>query len=217
MRNFNKSWRPTRAESASSSLENRVGEIRDSLRLLDPELVAARSGISYLSVDPDRGEFYCPLWGNLVVISWPDLTACSNSGEELPAFIQAILLYYLNTADGFPVSGKWASFADLPDGRMYNTAFQGYTGDEIVRAFGLNLGTFKSACVKLGGQPVDVGDASFIFQFLPHLFMLITYWLGDEDFPSSCKILFDSSATHYLPIDGCAIAGSMLTKKVLST
>jgi hypothetical protein len=44
--------------------------------------------------------------------------------------------------------------------------------------------------------------------------MLVTYWLGDEDFPSSCKILFDSSATHYMPIDGCAIAGSMLAKKL---
>ncbi len=31
--------------------------------------------------------------------------------------------------------------------------------------------------------------------------MAVNYWCGDEDFPSSCKILFDSSASHYLPTD----------------
>ena len=44
---------------------------------------------------------------------------------------------------------------------------------------------------------------------------MVTYWLGDEDFPSSCKILFDESASHYLPIDGCAILGSMLVRRLL--
>ena len=53
-----------------------------------------------------------------------------------------------------------------------------------------------------------------MIQAFPNLPMLVTYWLGDEDFPSSCKILFDSSATHYLPIDGCAIAGRLLTQKL---
>jgi hypothetical protein len=66
----------------------------------------------------------------------------------------------------------------------------------------------------MGGIPADVGSASYVVWALPRLPLLVTYWLGDEDFPSSCKILFDSSATHYLPIDGCAIAGSMLTGKL---
>ncbi|MCK7522532.1 MAG: DUF3786 domain-containing protein [Ignavibacteriales bacterium] len=65
------------------------------------------------------------------------------------------------------MTGKWVSFADLPDGRMYNAAFQGYSGDEIVKRFGLDLEGFKSACSKAGGEPVDVGSASFVFQALP--------------------------------------------------
>ncbi|MDL1911699.1 DUF3786 domain-containing protein, partial [Chloroflexi bacterium CFX6] len=54
------------------------------------------------------------------------------------------------------------------------------------------------------------------FQPLPRVPLMTTYWLGDEDFPSSCKILFDESATHYLPIDACAILGSMLTRKIIA-
>ena len=142
--------------------------------------------------------------------------AYNETDDELPVFLQALILYYLNTSDGFPLSGNWISFADLPDGRTYNAAFQGYTGDEIVRAFGPDLDGIKLACEVAGGKPLDIGDASFVFSLLPRFPMLVTYWLGDGDFPSSCKVLFDQSATHYLPIDGCAIAGSMLTKRLVS-
>jgi hypothetical protein len=162
----------------------------------------------------DRGEFKIPFLENTFSLTWPDLTGYSNTRDELPPIFQALLLYYLATADGTALTGKWVSFADLPDGRIYNAAYQGYSGDEIVKAFGLDLPAFRSACLNLNGSPLDIGSASFVIQTLPVLPMLVTYWLGDEDFPSSCKILFDSSATHYMPIDGCAIAGSMLAKKL---
>jgi hypothetical protein len=162
----------------------------------------------------DRGEFQIPFLENTFSLTWPDLTGYSNTRDELPPIFQAILLYYLATADGTALTCKWVSFADLHDGRIYNAAYQGYSGDEIVKTFGLDLPAFRSACLNLNGSPMEIGSASFVIQTLPALPMLVTYWLGDEDFPSSCKILFDSSATHYMPIDGCAITGSMLAKKL---
>jgi len=216
MSNFDKNWRPTRPQSASSDLAKRAGGLRESLRLLDPELVAARSGCRYLSLGPGRGELHIPFWGKPVILTWPNLTGYSNTDDEIPLLIGAILLYYLITSDGTSLSGNWVSFADLPGGRTYNAAFQGYTGNEIVKAFGVDPEAFKSSCEKAGGEFMNVGDASFVFQVLPRLPLMATYWLGDDDFPSSCKILFDSSATHYLPIDGCAILGSMLTRRLIS-
>jgi hypothetical protein len=184
---------------------------------MDPDQVAARSGCRYLSLGPGRGELHIPFWEKAVIFTWPNLTGYSNTDDELPLLIRAILLYYLITSDGTPLTGHWVSFADLPAGRTYNAAFQGYSGNEIVKAFGFDLEAFKTACGKAGGEFMNVGDASFVFQALPRVPLMVTYWLGDEDFPSSCKILFDSSATHYLPIDGCAILGSILAKKILSS
>jgi len=138
-------------------------------------------------------------------------------GDPLPDLQQVLLLYYLITSDDAPLTGHWVSFAELPDGRTYNAAFQGYSGDEIVKAFGFDLDAFKSACVNAGGEPTEIGSASFIFQALPRVPLMLTYWLGDEDFPSSCKILFDESACHYLPIDACAVLGSTLTRKVIAS
>jgi len=207
-------WRPSRSNDADLHLALHVDELRSALRLLDPELVAARSGVSYLTLGPDRGELHVPLWGNVCVVSFPELVCYNYKDEHLSDFQQAMFLYYLLTADGTPLTGKWVSFADLPNGRMYNAAFQGYSGDDVVKTFGMDLDGFKSACSKTDGSQVDIGSASFVFQALPRVPLMLTYWLGDEDFPSSCKVLFDESASHYLPIDVCAILGSMLTQRV---
>lgn len=227
MSDFGKDWRPSRGGTAAQQLAERADELRSTLRIQDPSLVAARSGISYLTLGPGRGELHIPFWKGTCIFSFPALQGYDNHDDPLPDFQQTMLLYYLVTADGAPLSGKWVSFADLPDGRMYNAAFQGYSGDEIVKKFepvgrdtistySDTLHDFKQACLLIGGQPIDIGSASFTFHALPRVPLMITYWLGDEDFPSSCKILFDESAYHYLPIDACAILGSMLTRKITS-
>jgi len=216
MSDLRKDWKPSHANVESSQLSGRVDELRSTLRGQDPELVAVRSGSSYLTLGPGRGELHLPVWRRTCILRWPELTGCDDKDDPLPDFQLAMLLYYLVTADGTPLTGHWVSFADLPDGRMYNAAFQGYSGDEIAKAFGLDLDGFITACEKVGSRSIEVGSASFIFQALPHVPMMLTYWQGDEDFPSSCKVLFDESAGHYLPIDACAILGSMLTRKVIA-
>ena len=215
MSDLRKDWKPPRTPTSAEQLAGRVDELKSTLRVQDPGLVAVRSGSSYLTLGPGRGELHVPLWGRVCILCWPELTGCNEKDDRLPDFQLAMLLYYLLTADGASLTGKWVSFADLPDGRTYNAAFQGYTGDEVVKAFGLDLDGFKSACSRAGGKPVEVGSASFVFQALPRVPLMLTYWLGDEDFPSSCRILFDESVSHYLPIDACAILGSTLTGRVI--
>jgi len=211
---FGKDWKPSRSGQVDAQFAARVDELRSTLRFQEPGLIAARSGVPYLTFGSGRGELHIPFWEDVYILSFPELVGFNAHDDPLPDFQQALLLYYLITADGTPVMNKWVSFADLPDGRMYNAAFQGYSGDEVVKAFGPDLVVFRSACLKAGGKPVDIGSASFVFQALPRMPLMITYWLGDEDFPSSCKILFDESAYHYLPIDACAILGSMLVRKL---
>ena len=62
----------------------------------------------------------------------------------------------------------------------------------------------------------SLGDCSYSFHLFPNVTLMIVYWQGDEDFPSNCQILFDAAAASQLPTDACAIAGSMLTRKLLS-
>lgn len=201
-------------------LESRAGELRASLQQVPAETLAARAGTSFLEIGPGRGEFHFNLFDKPIIGAFPNLTFFTPAGDKLPDFLQALLLYYFVSADGTPLTAQWVSFADLLGGRVYNQAFQGYSGDELIRQFAklphpAAQDIFKTACLALGGQPLDIGSASFTFPALPRVPLLLAFWLGDEDFPSSCKVLFDSSATHYLPIDGCAILGSQLTGKIV--
>src|SRR5512141_2696214 len=122
MPNFGKNWRPSRTEAAATQLADRVDELRSTLRFQDPGLVAAPSGVPYLTLGPNRGELHIPLWEDVCILSFPELIGYNTHDDQLPDFQQALLLYYLKTADGVLLTGKWVSFADLPDGRMYNAA-----------------------------------------------------------------------------------------------
>ena len=133
MFNFGSNWRPSRSEASAKHFADRVDELRSALQIHDPEQVARRSGSSYLTLGPDRGELHVPFWGNVCILTWPDLLGYNALDDPVPVFQQAILLYYLLTADGTPLAEKWVSFAELPSGRMYNAAFQAIAGTMLLK------------------------------------------------------------------------------------
>jgi len=201
--------------SPQPGLALRVDELRAALRLVPANLLAERTGATFHVLDPGRGEFSLSLFDSLLAVSFPELVAFEKRDHPFPPYIQALVIYYFHTADGAPLAGEWISFADLPDGRIYDPAFQGYSGNEVVKAFGLDVERFRRACEQAGGRPENLGDAAYSFQALPRLPLLVNFWCGDEDFPSTCKILFDRSIGHYLPTDVAAILGGMLARKLI--
>ena len=203
---------PPRSAPDFDLLAAKADDLRAEIRLRQPASLAAATATEFTGT-----EFRFDFWGQPVRLAFPELrVSIAGSEKELPGFHQTMILYYFATCDGSPLTGKWVSFADLPDGRMYNSAFQGYTGRELVKRFGLDLESFRRAAVKAGGEPAGEGDAAYRFLALPRVPLLAVYWLGDEDFPSNCQFLFDASASHCLPTDACALLGSALTRKLLA-
>lgn len=196
-------------------LSKRIAELRGELAVLDPLALARHTGSLYVEAAQESA-FHLALWGRAISLSFPAFVAQdAESRLELPEFNQALLLYYFSTSDGEPASGRWIAFSELPDGRFYNQAFQGYSGQEMVKTFGNDLEAFCRAAEALSGSKIQMGDAAFAFQALPNVPLLAVYWLGDEDFPPSCQILFDAAVSHHLPTDACAILGSSLAQKLI--
>ena len=203
-------------KTTPNALAQKVIDLRHDLCGADPNVLAMRIGANF-ATDPD-GKSYLdiPFWGKPVHISFPDLVAYDPSGaQELSTSTQALLLYHLVTSDGAPLQSRWVSFAELPGGRFYNQAFQGYSGNELVRAFGNDIQAFNRACTQINGISESAGDAAFRFEVLPRLPVLLVYWQGDEDFPPSIKVLFDPSACHHVPVDVCASVGGSVTGKLI--
>lgn len=198
-------------------LADRVNELRIQLAGFDLEKLAARSGGQYKKDTAQKAEIYLNMWTSKVVLTAPGYIVYRLPDRiELDLASQALILYYLVTADGVLPGEEWISFSDLPDGRFYNQAFQGYTGKELGGFFKDNLACFETAARKSGGNAYPLGDAAFAFELFPRVAMLVVAWLGDEDFPSTYQVLFSLSTSHYLPTDACAIAGSMLTHRIMA-
>jgi hypothetical protein len=137
-------------------------------------------------------------------------------GQPCSTFDAAMLLYYLATADGTLPAGRWIGFRELPGGSFYNQAFQGYSGDPLARTFSSRPGELERAAQELGGRRLT-GIAPFAWSFLPlpRLSLAAALWPGDEELAGRAAVLFDASASHYLPTDGLALLGSGLSGRLL--
>jgi hypothetical protein len=197
------------------SILRRMTDLREQLSAKEPETLAAHSGARLEIGANQKSNLVFYLLGEELRLRLPDFEIQRSSSQPLAETYQLLAFYYFSWADGAPISGHWISFAELPDGRFYNPAFQSYTGAELSRAFGNDLPALDRAATQLHGVARPLGDRAYAFDVLPRLPMLLVCWTGDEDFPAACQLLFDASAPHYLPTDGCAITGSLLTRQLL--
>jgi len=185
---------------------------RTTLREVKPGKLALRSGCEQ---DAD-GHFRLTFFWQEYVVSGDDFTVRrADTGEEPSSFTQSLILTYLVTADGTTPSSRWIGFRELPAGMFYVQAFQGYSGNRLVRDLQGGVAAFRRAAEALGGEPLDIGDAGYVFTVLPRIRLGLVYWEGDEEFPSQARVLFEDTSARYMPTDGLAILGSQLVGRLL--
>jgi len=196
-------------EAMRASLRPRIDAARERLRPVDPERLAAQGGL-----DLEHGHLGADLLETPIRIEVPSLEARFEDGTVCPEELQLLFLDYLLRGDGTPVAGRWVGFQELPDGMFYRQAFQGYSGDQLVRDLAGDTDAFRAAAARLGGASLSMGDAAFAFEVLPRVLLALVWWAGDDEFPANATVLFDAAASHYLPTDGLAILGRLLCRKL---
>jgi hypothetical protein len=206
------------SDKSNTVLLERIREIRQEiLAIQDPQMLALRTGCLY-QVSQSGTSLEFSFFEQKIRLSYPTLVAREfQENTELPILTQTLIFYYLLTANGNPIQNRWISFSELPDGKVYEKAFQGYTGDEIVRQFGNELNLFQKANQLINGDFQTMGNASYRYLALPKIPLAVVYHVGDEEFLSSCKFLFDASVKDYLPTEACAILGSLLVRRILQS
>ncbi len=197
------------------SLEPQITQAREELRRRDPRAVATNSGAIYYETEENQGRFQLRFFGRPYTITWPELAVHDPQGRSCSNSVQAALLRYLSLADGTPLAHQWVSLRELPNGAFYERAFQSYSGNLVARAFKSDVKSFREAALKLGGEPLELGDASFRFWALPQIPLAVVYWSGGDEFSSSAQVLFDASAGHYHHLEMLAHLGAMLCDRLI--
>ncbi len=126
----------------------------------------------------------------------------------------SVLLQHYSQATQTPKTGNLTKFTDLPGGYAYERAFNQRAIQPIAQAFGDNPAELVEAAQLLGGKPLGYGDASAEISALEGLPVVCIVW-GSHEFPASASILYDSSASSFLPTEDLAILGELTTARLV--
>ena len=145
-----------------------------------------------------------PLWQGPVGLGDGDLPRDSED-RGVPETPRILMLHYLLRASGTRPSGRLTAFRELPGGDIYVAPFTARTVKPLAAVFGSNGAALVRAGTALGGQPVKVGRHGVAVNALPRVPVTLAVWEGDDEFPASGNILFDSTAPDYLSTEDLVV------------
>lgn len=197
------------ADRREEALASFLDQAREQLRRVSPDELASRTGTHF---DDDDSEFRFRVVAWEFSMSHPDFIVKSADPPHTlgSQWLHSLVLHYFCHADGSPLRGEWISLRQIPDGLLYDQAFQGYSGDRLAAAVGNDLHRFTDAAKRLQGKREPIGDAGYVFSALPRVPVAMAYWTGDDEFAATAKVFFDVSAPHYLPTYALATLGARI-------
>jgi hypothetical protein len=185
-----------------------------SIKEMDLKERAEKAGVDYQK-GKDGAKITIDFFSEPYHIQFPQIEFYSPSKKTVSLVTRILLLHYLIRADGSPLAGKWVGYKDIPGGLLYAGVFARRVTEPLVRKFGKSAKWFKEIGKKLGGESVEVGDASFILHAFPFIPLEYVLWEGDEEFPPSVQLLFDASVDHYLSLEDIVVLGQVTTGRLI--
>lgn len=132
-----------------------------------------------------------------IVLPQVDISLVDSEGE-VPLKERVLILHYLTTAKGTPLTGKLVTFREVPDGVNYFAVFFKRAIKPLLDHFGKEPERLIAAAGKLGGLKADYGDVSVTISAFSRVPVTLVLWRGDDEFTPEGSILFDACISDYL-------------------
>jgi len=129
-------------------------------------------------------------------------------------FLHHLISAAENQGTAVRVMGTWIDYRSLQHGAVLGAHFAKSTSDMLGRFFAMEPDKCLGKALRWGGKPIDLGDKGFLFKFFPRLPIVVMHWAGDEEFPPYNKILYDISASNYMPTHGLATLTDFLIRRL---
>ena len=94
------------------------------------------------------------------------------------------------------LTGHWVSTQHF--GKHIHTGLLEPEEDPLATAFDKAPGSFRKACLALGGHPIAGGDEAYAVEVMDGLEIGIHFWYGDDEFPAQLRFYWDENALMYL-------------------
>jgi hypothetical protein len=181
----------------------------------DIEQLCRKSGARYLVAGHEK-EVVIEYLNQSYRITIPDIEiSLRDSQEEIPIKDKVLILHYLLSAKGTPISSKLISFKGLAGGVNYFQTFSKRTIEPLVKHFGEQPHLLVDAARRLGGHRVDHGDIAVVIDAFSRVPVTIIIWGRDEEFAPRGNILFDAVISDYLSIYDTTVLCENITWKLV--
>lgn len=176
----------------------------------NPHEIAEKAGINY---DAEKQIFSFSSLGINLILTYPDYCIAPKVSE----WHYLLILHYLHLADGTPFTGKEISFSQMKAGMIRGGGLDKKCEMSISSIKNLDEKKCEKICKNLGGERIQSkADITYRIPFFPRFPVIVNFWLPDEEFPASGRLLVDSNADHYLTIEDAVTVVDILIENMIS-
>jgi len=115
-------------------------------------------------------------------------------------FLELMVLVYLLNVSEAPLADQLIGVRDLKDAHFFQGPHE-FKVDGLIRRYANDPEGLARAGHRLGGKPVEQGDAAVVLCPFPKIPITVILWAGDDEFPPEVSILFDRSIEAHLSAD----------------
>ena len=164
----------------------------------DIEQLCLKSGTRYL-VTGSQKEIIIEYLSQSYRVTMPNIEILpADSQEGAPIRDKVVILHYLLSAKGTPITDKLIAFKELPGGDNYFRTFSKRAIEPLVEHFRGQSHLLIDAARKLDGHRATYGDVAVAIDAFSRVPITIILWQGDEEFPPQGSMLFNASISDYL-------------------
>jgi hypothetical protein len=179
----------------------------EKLREVDLEARCSRLGLPELQHDVLRVRAF----GMDMILRLSDFQLISaNSYKPVKVSDRILVLHYLLCDLPVRQTGELISFRQMDSGQFYWPAFLSRSVQPLVERIGNDLELLKKNLGRFDWQPVSLGDFGARIHAIGKVYVTLIYHIGDDEFPSSADLLFDSSIKRVYQTEDAAVLASRI-------
>lgn len=196
-----------KTRNIDEDLDNAVNQLKQKIRQIDLAAAADRTGGRY-----DGHELTLKVMGKNFSVD-----ADGNLHTDIHAnpWVTAPILNYILCCQGTPLTGRWTSMRELPNGKDWYHFFQHQCEKALKKLADSYTDLFEDLVHLFDGKQVEnhyQSDVSVVLRPLPLVPLLICYWRAEEGMASNLNLFFDTTAEDNLGIQGLYALGTGITR-----
>jgi len=201
----------------SEQMEKAYDQLMKRVKKVDPLTIAETTDSSFRADGVPRVSIpFLHSWFDLDLLPYR-LRGGHEVIDTLPMkvlVLQHIMAAAENEGTAVRVMRQWIDCRSLQHGAVLGAHLSKTTAQLMSSFFSLNAEERMRRAMAWGGRPVDLADVGLVFNFFPRLPVAVVNWEADEEFPAYSKVLYDVSASNYMPTHGLVALTDFLAHRL---